>query len=1112
MKEMIFSEKNPLWYKDAVIYELNVRTFCDSNDDGIGDFKGLKSKLDYIEDLGVTAIWLLPFYPSPLKDDGYDISDYCNVNPDYGTLRDFREFLAAAKEKGLRVITELVLNHTSGEHAWFKRSRKAPEGSPLRDMYVWSDTPDKYRDARVIFKDFESSNWTRDPVSGKYFWHRFYSHQPDLNFDNPLVQKELLKVIDFWLEMGVDGLRLDAVPYLFEREGTNCENLPETHEFLKKLRSHVEGNYRDKMLLAEANQWPEDAARYFGDGDECHMAFHFPLMPRMFMSVQMEDSFPIIDILQSTPKVPDACQWAIFLRNHDELTLEMVTDEERDYLWRFYAKDPRAKINVGIRRRLAPLLGNNRRKIELMNQLLFSLPGTPVIYYGDEIGMGDNFYLGDRNGVRTPMQWSPDRNAGFSKANPHGLCLPVIIDSEYHYEALNVETQEKNLSSFLWWTRRVIAMRKKFKSITLGSMKVIQHGNTKVLAFIRQYENEIMLFIINLSRFSQVAEIDLSEFAGYIPEEVFSQNKFPVIEKKLYVLTMGPHNTFWLLLKKETATDAAAEDKGLPEISVKGKWESIFKGREKDNFLNKAIIPYIKRSRWFASKSKIVRRFRIADEFYFKKNNSFSVIFLVEMEYNEGVPETYVVPVSYCLQENFTVTASEFPQSMIAGVASADGKGVLYDGFYDEEFRSELLNITVRMKNISGENGVISGVRGERVKELMGEKGLSLTSTVLKTDQSNSSAVYEKNLIIKLYRKLGEGVNPEAEILKNLTEKGQFKNIPEYAGTLEYRAGKNSVYTLAMLQSYIETSSDAWKYTGTVLDSYFDHVLSKKTELAPPQQKEGSVKTEPAEALKPQPSIEELVGGMYVEMAALLGKRTAEMHMALAQNIDDPVFAPEPFSLLYQKSLHQSIYSQIRRTFGLLKKNIAKIPENLRAEAEEVLASEPALVSKLNMIVAKKISADKIRIHGDYHLGQVLYTGKDFIVIDFEGEPARALSERKLKQSPFKDVAGMIRSFHYAAYGTVLLKSSLRPGDAVYLEKWVDSWYKHVTGIFLDSYLMAADGAGFIPRQKDEVETLIRVFLIEKAVYELAYELNNRPDWVGIPLKGLKRIITGAGI
>ena len=486
-------EDGPLWYKDAIVYELHVRAFSDSDVDGVGDIRGLIDKLDYLHDLGVTAIWLLPFFPSPLKDDGYDVSDYVDIQPVFGNMSDFRALVEEAHQRGLRIIIELVLNHTSDQHPWFQRARRAPPGSRWRDFYIWSDTTNRYREARIIFKDSEQSNWSWDSVAKAYYWHRFYSHQPDLNYDNPAVHRAIINVVNFWLRLGVDGFRVDAVPYLYKREGTTCENLPETHVYLKGLRKHIDAKFKDRMLLAEANQWPEDAVAYFGDGDEFHMAFHFPLMPRMFMAIRMEDRFPILDILEQTPRVPDNCQWALFLRNHDELTLEMVADEERDYMYRVYAHDPVARLNLGIRRRLAPLLSNNRRKIELMNILLFSLPGTPVIYYGDEIGMGDNVYLGDRNGVRTPMQWSPDRNAGFSRTNPQKLYLPPIIDPEYHYESVNVENQQGNPDSLLWWMKRLIALRKRYRSLGRGTISFLQPENRKILAFIRQYQGEAIL-------------------------------------------------------------------------------------------------------------------------------------------------------------------------------------------------------------------------------------------------------------------------------------------------------------------------------------------------------------------------------------------------------------------------------------------------------------------------------------------------------------------------------------------------------------------------------------------------------------------------------------------
>src|SRR3979411_2753346 len=544
---------DPLWYKDAVIYEVHVRAFFDSNDDGVGDFAGLPRKLDYIQDLGVNTIWLLPFYPSPGKDDGYDIADYHNIHAQYGTRADFKLFVAEAHRRNLRVITELVINHTSDAHPWFQIARRSPPGSPKRDYYVWSDTPDKYAGTRIIFRDTEISNWTLDPVAKMYYWHRFFSHQPDLNFDNPHVVRAVIHIMEYWLNQGVDGLRLDAIPYLLEREGTSNENLRETHEVIKRIRKVINDKYADRMLLAEANQWPEDVRDYFGDGDECHMAYHFPLMPRMYMAIAQEDRHPIVEIMEQTPDIPDNCQWAIFLRNHDELTLEMVTSRERDYMYKMYAADPRAKLNLGIRRRLAPLMDNDPERIKLMNSLLLSMPGAPIIYYGDEIGMGDNFYLGDRNGVRTPMEWSPDRNAGFSKANPQQLYLPITIDPEYHYEAINVENQQKNLSSLLWWTRRVIAMRKNFKAFSRGSLQFLHPENSKVLAFLREHDGETILIVANLSRFSQVVELDLARFAGCSLMEVFSQNYFPPIRNSRDVITLGPHSHYWFVLRANTA-------------------------------------------------------------------------------------------------------------------------------------------------------------------------------------------------------------------------------------------------------------------------------------------------------------------------------------------------------------------------------------------------------------------------------------------------------------------------------------------------------------------------------------------------------------------------------
>ncbi len=628
-----------LWYKDAVIYQAHVRAFFDSNDDGIGDFVGLTRKLDYLQDLGINTLWLLPFYPSPLRDDGYDIANYTAVHPSYGTLADFKLFMREAHRRGIRVITEMVINHTSDQHAWFQKSRNAKPGSPWRDFYVWSDTPEKYKDARIIFKDFETSNWAWDPVAKQYYWHRFFSHQPDLNFDNPAVHDALFKALEFWMDLGVDAFRLDAIPYLYEREGTTSENLPETHVYLKKLRKHLDQKYPGKMLLAEANQWPEDTLPYFGDGDECHMAFHFPVMPRMYMSLAQEDRFPIIDIMSQTPPIPANCQWAMFLRNHDELTLEMVTEEDRDYMWRTYARDREARINLGIRRRLAPLLDNHRGRIHLMNGLLFSFPGTPIIYYGDEIGMGDNIYLGDRNGVRTPMQWSADRNAGFSRSNPQKLYLPVIIDPQYHYEQVNVEAQQNNQYSLLWWMKRLLALRKRYRAFGRGTMEFLHPENRKILAYIRRFEDETILVVANLSRLVQTFELDLSAYRGMTPVELSGGVRFPEVGDRPYFLNLGPFAFYWFTIERRPAADVKTVEE-VPLIGAR-KWDEIFADRNRDA-LTDAILRYIRGRRWFSGKARTVSNLSIRELVPLPKRSAF--LAMIDVEYSEGESQTFLLP------------------------------------------------------------------------------------------------------------------------------------------------------------------------------------------------------------------------------------------------------------------------------------------------------------------------------------------------------------------------------------------------------------------------------------------------------------------------------------
>jgi maltose alpha-D-glucosyltransferase/alpha-amylase len=1102
----VILEDNSLWYKDAVIYELHVKSFCDSNDDGIGDFRGLIHKLDYLQGLGITALWLLPFYPSPLKDDGYDIADYYNINPDYGTLNDFRDFLREAHGRGIRVITELVVNHTSNQHPWFQRARRAAAGTPFRDYYVWSETPDRFREARIIFKDFETSNWTWDPVAQAYFWHRFYSHQPDLNYENSHLQREILRVVDFWLGMGVDGLRLDAVPYLYEEENTNCENLPQTHAFLKKLRAHVDSKFKNRTLLSEANQWPEDAAAYFGDSDECHMAFHFPVMPRLFMGIRMEDRFPILDILEQTPQIPPDCQWAMFLRNHDELTLEMVTDEERDYMYRVYAADSRARINLGIRRRLAPLLDNNRRKIELMNILLFSLPGTPIIYYGDELGMGDNYYLGDRDGVRTPMQWSPDRNAGFSRANPHSLFLPVIIDPEYHYEVLNVENQERNLSSLLWWLKRVLMMRKSFMAFGRGTVEFIDSDNPKVIAFIRRYKDEVLLVVANLSRFSQAVRLQLAPYADYVPEEVFSRNTFPQIDKTPYVLTLAFHDYFWFVLREPRALQLRKEKTPLPAISVRTSWESLLKPEERGK-LEAALPVFLKQSRWFGAKNKTLQRVRIIEAISCPVNGRQAFFLILEVSYTEGLAEKYLLPVACTTdgdQSPGTVAAS---QAVIARIQSPAGESLLFDAAYDEDFQKRLLEMIAWPRN-RAHRGQHYELATESVKGLRRslQREFPVDIEVNKTEQSNTSIRYGDKYFLKLYRRLDPGINPEVEICRFLTEVVGFPHIPPFLGVLELRRDVGQERTaLAVLQGFTANQGDAWTYSLEAATRFYEHVLERRAEIfADP----GLARFEPGFRIPAVPSkTRELVGAEYLDRAALLGRRTGELHLALAAPAGFQGFEPEPFSKLYQRALYQSITGLVRQVMRSLKSGRERLPEAVRDDVDNVLGWEDLIRNRVKMIMGKKLTLTKIRIHGDYHLGQVLWTGKDFVIIDFEGEPARSLSERRLKRSALRDIAGMIRSFHYAAHGAFLLRSPFRPEDVEILRPWAEVWSWYAGGMFLQSYLETVGEAPFIPAERADFDLLLEILLLEKCVYELGYELDNRPDWVGIPLAGLKDLI-----
>src|SRR5580765_5686824 len=1095
------------WYKDAIIYEVHVRAFFDSVTDGIGDFGGLTQKLPYLEDLGITAIWLLPFCPSPLKDDGYDISDYTDVHPSYGSLKDFQRFMREAKRRSLKVITELVLNHTSDQHLWFQRSRRAPAGSRWRDFYVWSDTPDKYRDARIIFKDFETSNWTWDPIAGAYYWHRFYSHQPDLNWENPEVREAMFAAMDFWFDLGVDGLRLDAVPYLYEIEGTNCENLPQTHIALKELRKHVDSKYEGRMLLAEANQWPEDAVSYFGNGDECHMAFHFPIMPRLFMGLRMEDRHPITEILRITPPIPENCQWAMFLRNHDELTLEMVTDEERDYMYRTYAQERGMRINLGIRRRLAPLLENDRRRIELMNALLLSLPGTPVLYYGDEIGMGDNIYLGDRNGVRTPMQWSPDRNAGFSRANPQKLYLPVNIDPEYHYEALNVETQQNNSHSLLWWMKRMIAQRKQHPAFGRGTIQLLFPANRKVLAFVRELADEKILVVANLSRFTQCVELDLSRHRDAVPVEVFGRNRFPAIGEQPYLLSLGPHAFQWFHLQpRELGRESFAVTLRPEDIpTFRASAGEIFDVATRNTIAR--ILPRILRTRpWFTVKHRTIREVRIHDVIPLPE--TLAHILLIQIEYADGEPDLLTVPLSLAVGEQAENILRDKPHVVLAKVEGVpDAASMLYGAIFDHRFTDALLTSILRRRRFRVQKGDIVGSHTGKLRNSSNLAGDKLEPQPQTLDMNNILITLGDAFVLKLYRRVESGPNPDREMGEFLTNIMNFPHIAPMLGAIEYRVTQEDieeVTTLGTLTSYYRYATDGWTYTLDHLGLFFERALAMGEN--DPRLKDLQSGTPIELAYQPVPALmNELLGG-HSENALLLGRCTAELHIALSGRADIPEFAPEPFTEFYRHGLYHGFVAQMSRSLAALRLQLDLLPESAQEEARAVLERENTLRERFTALRDTRISGMRTRHHGDFHLANVLYTGSDYIIANFDGDHTRPMSERRIKRSPIKDVASMVRSFHYVSHAVLFNHVPgivTNPDAAPRLERWAKAWYQWVSALFLRGYFETAEPAKCLPRTQAEIKALLDAYTLEKGLLEVEYELERRPDWVRIPLHGI---------
>jgi maltose alpha-D-glucosyltransferase/alpha-amylase len=1087
---------DPLWYKDAIIYQLHVKAFHDSNGDGIGDLPGLTQKLDYIRDLGVNTVWLLPFYPSPLRDDGYDIADYRGVHPDYGTRADFRHFVREAHRRGLRIITELVINHTSDRHPWFQAARQAPAHSRKRNYYVWSDTDGKWRDTRIIFTDTEKSNWSWDPVANAFYWHRFFSHQPDLNFDNPHVVRTVMRVMRSWFDMGIDGMRLDAIPYLCERDGTNNENLPETHAVLKQMRAELDRHYRDRFFLAEANQWPEDVAEYFGNGDECHMAFHFPLMPRIYMAIAQEDRHPVVDIMQQTPDIPATCQWAIFLRNHDELTLEMVTSRERDYMYQMYAVDARARINLGIRRRLAPLMQNDPDRIKLMNSLLLSMPGSPIIYYGDEIGMGDNIYLGDRNGVRTPMQWSPDRNAGFSRADPQRLYLPPIMDSIYGYEAVNVEAQTRDLSSLLNWMKRILAVRQSSQAFGRGRITFLRPGNRKILAYLREYGDEVVLCVVNLARSAQPVELDLARYRGRVPVEMLGRTAFPPVGELPYLLTLPAHGFYWFRLTVDAEVPHWHEERlardDLPVLVLFDGWTSLFRDRVvpwriamaervRAQFEQEVLPRFLEAQRWYAAKGTSAKRVRLADHVLWKPAGAGWMLALLDVE---GAPERteYFVPLALIWEDADDERKRTLAPATVARVRQQAQVGVLAEAFADEAFCRAVVQAIGAGTDVATARGVLHFRATRMYAQLAGEDIGVLPVRRPQAQSSNSMVTLGNQLFLKIYRQVRPGINVELEVGRYLTEVARFPHCVPVAGAVEYTGSDGASATLALLQAYVANQGDGWTYTVEYLAR---HLESQRADTPPLPD----------------------VHAAYLAIIARLGTRTAELHLALAASSGDPAFDPEPLAAEDIAACCRRAREEALATLQVLENAAERMAAPAREEAQALLEARQRVLARIDACAPQPAGAVKIRCHGDYHLGQVLIAENDFRIIDFEGEPARPLAERRRKQSPLRDVAGMLRSFNYARW-TALERAARMPDDLARLAPLAVAWEESVRAAFLEAYDATA---GRLYPSRPQARPLLELFELEKALYEVRYEINNRPAWARVPLQGVLALIGRQG-
>ncbi|SFK00942.1 maltose alpha-D-glucosyltransferase [Methylocapsa palsarum] len=1075
------------WYRDAIIYQLHVKSFFDSNNDGIGDFAGLTQKLDYVKDLGATAIWVMPFYPSPLRDDGYDISNYRGINPSYGSLRDFRLFVREAHLRGLRVITELVINHTSDQHPWFQHARAAKPGSAARNFYVWADANSGYPDAPIIFLDTEKSNWTFDDVAKAFYWHRFYSHQPDLNFDNPRVLEAVLDVMRFWLDMGVDGLRLDAIPYLIEREGTACENLPETHAIIRKIRATVDSSYPDRMLLAEANVWPEEAARYFGQGDECHMAFHFPLMPRIYMALAQEDRHPITDIMRQTPEIPETAQWAIFLRNHDEMTLAMVTDKERDYLWSFYAADRRARINLGIRRRLAPLLENDRRKIELLTSLLFSMPGAPVLYYGDEIGMGDNIYLSDRDGVRTPMQWSVDRNGGFSRADPARLFQAPIQDPVYGFAAVNVEAQLASPSSLLTWMRRMIAVRRSHLAFGRGGLRFLYPLNRKVLAYLREFDAERILCVVNISRAPQPVELDLAEFAGATPVELTAGSLFPPIAVEPYVLTLPAYGFFWFRLETVPAEDDALRPDQAPELFtlvVTGKLETVLSGRELIAFERTVAPRFLTSQRWFQPHGTPIHSVFVKDFAVLRDGGQGRFILpMLDVNLASGEVQTYFTPLTAEPEREDQPVRS----STVAMLRRAARIGLLNDAESSPQFSLSLIEALRRGGELdTGQGGKIVFSPDPRLALEPAIEAEDVRHASVET--GNTTLILANRMVLKIYRRLHSGVHPEVEIGRFLTEIAHFANTPPLLGVVDYCSADGSRATLAIAQSFVRCQGDSWTRTLEALKRILQALA-----LAP--EGDDADRADDFSA--------------FVPHMRRLGVRTAEMHKALATPTEDFAFKSEPLGLADVQQEVEEVRDLAGRVFARLQRFDDAANDETKTAAGRLLNRRQECLDLIEDLTKAPEGAIKIRIHGDYHLGRTLVVKDDVVIIGFGGSPSASFEQRRAKTSPLRDVASMLRSFAYVAAAAKRDVARLVPDPHTAATR-LSQQLVELSQIFVHSYMETARGSPIWIEDQISRRRLLFLYLLAKAFHEIDDGIAHRSDWIDIAIEGVNVILDEA--